>query len=647
MRTSVSIFFLILNFTGYHAAAQDRHTDSLLEILHTSEHDSTRAHTLWMLSDLWADRDSAKAVDFAKRSFQYTEDKSLLRGLAHFYLAGAYYSYDRLKSQQEYMAADTLLARFTETGALQYRSRAWHNYGALEQQMDNSSAFVNILLTKAIPLAQAAGDGERVAWNYMDIGAVFMNYKDYVKAGQYYQKAIAILHNKQYNNRPVLAECYIHQAKAYVLQGRPDAADAPLQESFRILTSAGDSSYLPVYYLVRGMSHTRMHQWEEAQAALNTGLSIARKQRLAYDAISLQYELYEVYKHQHRFDKAKLALEEVYNGYREYPIAQNGRTILYELAQTEAALGNHPAAFSRLMEYTQLSDSFFTQKTGKEIADLETKYRIAENERKLLRLQNRSQLQQLLLYFGGVVVAFLAAFFIYVYRQRKKREAQRLYTMRQEQEIQITRAQLEGEERERRRLARDLHDGLGGMLAGVKLNLSAASHHKNERQQQDLEKVIGQLDDSVHELRRIARNMMPEALLRSGLTRALEDLCRSMDNQHMRIDYELLNLPENMPQQEKVDIYRIVQELLANAVRHSGATDIFLQCSGRGERFYITIEDNGKGMPDPGRHNEEGLGLTNVRSRVSYLQGKMELDSRPGNGTIINIEINVTGDKAL
>lgn len=253
----------------------------------------------------------------------------------------------------------------------------------------------------------------------------------------------------------------------------------------------------------------------------------------------------------------------------------------------------------------------------------------------MLRLQNKSQLQQLLLYFSGGVVALLVVFFLYVYRQRKKRDAQQL-------QIQIARAQLEGEERERRRLARDLHDGLGGMLAGVKLNLSAFGHDKENGQQADLQKVIGQLDDSVHELRRIARNMMPETLLRSGLSRALEDLCKWMDNDRMHVEYTLLDLPEEIPHSRKIDIYRIVQELLANAAKHSGAREVFLQCSGRGNRFYITVEDNGAGLPE--KQAGEGMGLANIRSRVEYMQGKMELDSRAGEGTIINIEINVTAN---
>lgn len=636
MRTVTIVCFLWAGLTVSRADAQhNAYTDSLLRKLDTATRDTARARILFLLSDYWADKDSTRAVDYATRSFDYTEHTPFFRGLAHFYLAGAYFSYDKKRSQQEYMQADKWLEPFTTPEALQYRSRAWHNYGVLDQYMDDNRSFVNILLTKAIPLAQAAGDRERVAWSYMDLGAIFMNYKDYSKAGDYFTKAIDILRNDQLSGKPVLAECYINLAKVRLFENDPAAAEGPLQNAFRILTAAGDSSYLPFYYTISGMYYIRLKQWEKALKDLHEGLAMAERQQRVYDMLSLQYQLYEAYQQQGNLNMAKATLEKAYVSYQRFPLADNRKTLLYELAKTDAALGNYKPAFTRLMEYAQLSDSLFAEKTAKEIAALEARHQAAENEKKLLRLQNKSQLQQLLLYFSGGVVALLAVFFLYVYRQRKKRDAQQL-------QIQIARARLEGEERERRRLARDLHDGLGGMLAGVKLNLSAFGHDKENGQQADLQKVIGQLDDSVHELRRIARNMMPETLLRSGLSRALEDLCKWMDNDRMHVEYALLDLPEEMPHSQKIDIYRIVQELLANAAKHSGAQEVFLQCSGRGNRFYITVEDNGAGLPE--NPAGEGMGLANIRSRVEYMQGKMELDSRAGEGTIINIEINVTAN---
>lgn len=630
-----------------HAVAQEQpgasYSDSLVAAITAATADSAKARLLFRLSDYWADRDSARAVDFAEQSFHYTKENSFLRGLAYFYRAGAYYSYNMIKSQQDYLQADEILQRFTTPESFQYRSRAWHNYGALDQLMDNSKGFVEALLSKAIPLAQAAGDQERVAWNYMDLGAEFMNYKNYERAGDYYEKAIKIL-TGLHKRSPVLAECLMSKSKSFVLQDKPDSAASYLKEAFGILSSSPDSSYLPAYYYVEGMYYSRLKQWPQAIASLGKGETLAARLNRPYDAATIAYEQYEVYKQQGLLEKAKPFLEKAYQLQARHALSANVRLLLLELAKTEKALGYPAIAFDHMLQYAQLSDSVFASQTAAAIAGQETKYRVAEKEKELLRLQNRNQVQRLLLYFGACLLALLGGFVYYAYRQRKKREQQRLNTMQQELEMQITKAQLQGEEKERQRLARDLHDGLGGMLAGIKLNLSVASHDKEQGQNIELRNVIAQVDNSVHELRRIARNMVPEILVRAGFINAIRDLCKTMDTATMRVECELLNLRENIRMQEKIEIYRIVQELLANAARHSGATEVFLQCSKVQERFYITIEDNGKGLPEPSG-NRNGMGLENIRSRLAYMHGKIDLQSSPGKGTIINIEINVTEER--
>lgn len=642
------ILFALAAFSREAVARQQpgaSYPDSLMAAVTAATTDSAKARLLFRLSDYWADRDSARAVDIAQQSFRYTKNNSFLRGVAHFYRAGAYYSYDIIKSQQDYMQADEILQRFSTPESFQYRSRAWHNYGALDQLMDNSKGFVEALLSRAIPLAQAAGDQERVAWNYMDLGAEFMNYKNYERAGDYYEKAIKIL-NGLHERSLVLAECLMSKSKSFVLQNKPDSATSSLKEAFKILSSNSDSSYLPVYYCIEGMYYSRLKQWPQAIASLNKGDTLAAQLNRPYDAATIAYEKYEVYKQQGQLEKAKPFLEKAYKLQARHAISTNIRLLLFELAKTEKALGHPAIAFDQMLQYAQLSDSVFTAQTAVTIAGLETKYRVAEKEKQLLRLQNRNQVQRLLLYFGACLLGLLGGFIYYAYRQRKKRDKQRLNTMQQELEMQITKAQLQGEEKERQRLARDLHDGLGGMLAGIKLNLSVASHDKERGQSVELGNVIAQVDNSVHELRRIARNMVPEILVRAGFSNAIRDLCKTMDTQTMRVECELLNLQENIRMQEKIEIYRIVQELLANAARHSGATEVFLQCSKVHERFYITIEDNGKGLPEPdnSRHGN-GMGLENIRSRLAYMHGKIELQSSPGKGTIINIEINVTEER--
>ena len=203
---------------------------------------------------------------------------------------------------------------------------------------------------------------------------------------------------------------------------------------------------------------------------------------------------------------------------------------------------------------------------------------------------------------------------------------------------------LDGEERERVRVARDLHDGLGGMLAGVKLNLSGwANDHADVPQDKDLGKVIDQLDSSVTELRRIARNMIPETLLNFGLEQALKDLVTFYMKDDLNIDFQPFNIARDIPISTQLNIYRVVQELLSNAVKHANATELVLQCSQNEKNFLITVEDNGRGFDPDKLKTSKGIGLHNLQSRVEFMNGKMELITAPGEGTTVNIEIELDG----
>jgi len=208
--------------------------------------------------------------------------------------------------------------------------------------------------------------------------------------------------------------------------------------------------------------------------------------------------------------------------------------------------------------------------------------------------------------------------------------------MEQRQELKVANALLEGEEKERRRLARDLHDGLGGSLAGIRIKLAGQQKKQVNGQ---LDEVMHLLEDSMSELRRIAHNMMPESLLKVGLRSAITDLCDGLANEDLEIELQWSGPGGDLPHTAQANIYRIVQEVLANAIRHGGAGKILLQCIHQEQMFYITAEDNGRGFDmnaAPG-----GIGLSNIRSRVQYMKGRLDIDSSPGAGTAVNIELQV------
>jgi signal transduction histidine kinase len=151
--------------------------------------------------------------------------------------------------------------------------------------------------------------------------------------------------------------------------------------------------------------------------------------------------------------------------------------------------------------------------------------------------------------------------------------------------------------------------------------------------------VILQLDHSIGELRRVSHNMMPEALIRYGLEETLENYCENLNlSGTITVQLQTYGLEQRMEQSTEIVLYRIVQELLNNIIRHAGASNVLIQLVRENERFSLTVEDDGKGFDVNAAGQQGGAGLANIRARAAYLNGTVDIQSTPGEGTSVNVE---------
>jgi two-component system, NarL family, sensor kinase len=217
-----------------------------------------------------------------------------------------------------------------------------------------------------------------------------------------------------------------------------------------------------------------------------------------------------------------------------------------------------------------------------------------------------------------------------------------LQTLESQQELAVSNALLEGEEVERKRLARDLHDGLGSMLSGLKLYMSKLSSDTVQNAPVMIENVNNQLDNSIKELRHIAQNMMPESLLKLGLEASLKDLCLKFNSDNLAVEFQYYAENNTISESKQIMIYRIVQELIHNVVKHAKASKILVSCSQNDAVFLITVEDNGVGFDSKKSNLFDGMGLKNIKNRVEFLKGKLDIDSQSQKGAVFNIELNIT-----
>jgi signal transduction histidine kinase len=225
--------------------------------------------------------------------------------------------------------------------------------------------------------------------------------------------------------------------------------------------------------------------------------------------------------------------------------------------------------------------------------------------------------------------------------QAKELQEQRILEMERQQQLLAMQSVLQGQEEERSRLARDLHDGVGGLLSGIKLSLAGmkGNVYLPEQSAQSLSNVILQLDHSISELRRVSHNMMPEALIRYGLREALENYCANINiSGAIKVQLQTYGMDQRLEQSVEIVLYRIVQELLNNVVRHARATQVLVQLIRKQDRFSLTVEDDGIGFDNQLANAGAGAGMANIRARAEYLGGTVDIHSAPGQGTSVNVE---------
>jgi signal transduction histidine kinase len=265
----------------------------------------------------------------------------------------------------------------------------------------------------------------------------------------------------------------------------------------------------------------------------------------------------------------------------------------------------------------------------------------AEKEIQNLQLRQKSILNYILI-GSAVSLAIISLLSYRNYKSRQKLQQQRITELETEKQLTATEAILKGEEKERSRLAQDLHDGLGGMLSGIKYSLNNMKENliMTPGDAQAFEHSINMLDNSISEMRRVAHNLMPENLLKFGLAAAIQDYCSEIQlNGMLQVHSQYIGLKDKaIDQSLSVTVYRITQELLNNVIKHAGATQAIVQIGVTESQLTITAEDNGKGLADEAIKTATGIGWKNIYSRVNYHKGSISIQSQPDKGTSVFIE---------
>jgi signal transduction histidine kinase len=322
---------------------------------------------------------------------------------------------------------------------------------------------------------------------------------------------------------------------------------------------------------------------------------------------------------------------------REIQHRENSRDAAEYLSQTYASLNQNDSAFYFYRIFTGLKDSIVNNETKMKIAGIQGQYDIAKKDKEITRQQ---QIRNILI--ASFIFLLIVLLLIYNgYRLKQKNKYQQAINRQQNE---LFNAIVSTQDQERKRIAQDIHDGLGSVLSAAKLKLSSLEESKmilSAGQLENYHDSLVLLDEASTELRNISHDIMPATLSKLGLEAALKNLIGKIAaHSCMQINFTAHGFDERIEENTEMSIYRIILELINNIVKHAAAQKVTLQLIKYPTYINLVIEDNGVGFNyEKIMEEKKGIGMGNIFSRVEYLKGTIEIDSLPGKGTTVIIDI--------
>jgi len=674
-KIGATIIFLI--FAG-NVNAQRQSIDSLLAYINTPV-DTTNIKNRIKISELYRNYSNDTSTQYARQALNLaiTNNNAYWQGVGHnalgfnFYINAKYdssiYQFEQYRKISEQRgdhlntgsAINNIGNVYIELGnyskALGYYMQglaerkiagdksniaaSYDNIGYVYKEIGDYDKAIENILT-ALRIYDEIKDEKGQSYANTFLGVVYALKKEYVTALQHHQKALLL--KRKINDKNGEAISLQSIASVYTYQAKFDVALDNFSKASAIYMAVGDKRQLASVKESIAEIHLKKNNVDSAlslyRQALQLNTSIGNIRGLASnynniascflkknDAAAAKPYLDSALKYGSMTAK-KIDLQNIYKSLSDY----------------YSATGNFKEAFNNYKKYDALKDSLFNIENSRAIASMQTLY---ESEKKEKQIQEqRFDLQKKNYWIIGITSLLMLATLLSFsyYRRFKLNQERKLQKEIIKQQDIATRLIIEAEEKERKRIAGDLHDGVGQMMSAAKMNLSSfesKTQFKSEEEKVAFDKIISLVDESCKEVRSVSHNMMPNALLKSGLTSAVKEFIDKIDHNVLKVNLHSEGLNERLDSNIETVLYRIIQECVNNVIKHSSANQLDISLIKDSDGISATIEDNGTGFNAEQKQKFEGIGLKNIIARVGYLKGSIDFDTSPGEGTLVAIHV--------
>jgi two-component system, NarL family, sensor kinase len=649
MKKAGFIYLLVITTNNY---GQVLKRDSLLSQLISSKEDTNKVNLLLSIGDSFENSSPDTARYYGKLALDLSKSLGFTKGIGK--------SYRRIS--------------FTFAVQSQYDSVLYFNKLGLE-------------------LARLTKDTFSIGVSLFNIGIAYRFMADYENAVIYNLEGVKLLEGKGYTS--IESSMYDGLQVLYMSLAQYDEAIVNGERAAAIGRTQKDKSPLAVALNNLSLSYMEADQLDKAKAVLGEAISISRAienksvEAAAYNNLAEiairegKSELLKVYAEKGlQLNRELSSLEGITNStlglaihylYEKDFVKASSHALsamkvadennfLIEKSQCYRILASIAFAqqnFIKGQQYLQhsqkLDGQIFNESLAEKESYLKVKYETEKKEAKINKLEAEKIMHQMAmrqrslvnyLLVGATVAIFGVSLLIFGnYKQKQKLQQQRINELETEKKLMATEAVLKGEEQERTRLAKDLHDGLGGMLSGIKYSFNTMKGNliMTPENQQAFERSMDMLDSSIKEMRRVAHNMMPESLVKFGLDTALRDFCNDIQKSGaLQLSYQSIGMEGGtFDQTTAITLYRIVQELISNTLKHAAAKSAIVQVTRSNNQISVTVEDDGRGFDTLILKQSKGIGWSNIQHRVDFLKAKLDVSSEAGKGTSVHIELTI------
>jgi two-component system, NarL family, sensor kinase len=554
---------------------------------------------------------------------------------------GRYYSGSKPDfSKKMYEEALVLL---NDSGADSIIARAYNGIGVhYNKRSDYSNALDNYF--KALRLFEKSNDFNGWGGVLANIGEVYQVKNDIPSAKKYILRSMEL--NKKSNNINSYLDAAQTLANIYGMNNQFDSAMAIDRMGIAASDSIGSTRLKSPFYNNLGNCYMYSNRPDSALYYFTQCVALDSANGIINFMIDNYLTLGQLSLRQKKFREAEQYFKRTIRLSDSIAEQQLHIQAWKDLALMHRQEGNLEMALVAKDSAAAIKDRMINERSENKIAELQELYETDKKEQTIALQQVKLSKQQLLLTGSGVLLASLILSGWLLYRRYKIKKARELQTSIMQQREKATLDILQAEDRERRRIAAELHDGVGQVMLAAWINLQALEPQMNElgpSQQQAFSKAITMVGDGCREVREVSHAMMPNTLLNKGLEGAVNHFTQQIDPGIIDISLHTEGMDKPLDDLVETILYRVIQESVNNTIRHAGASELDISLHNNTEGVSLLIEDNGKGFDMTAAANDPafnaGLGLKNIQSRIAFLQGTVEWDSSPGNGTVTTIYI--------